>query len=341
MISRVAECCFWLTRYMERADSTARLLGVNHDIILDAAIGTTDRWKPLVIVLGEQQGFEKRVGVKGYKSDALCEKYLTWDEKNPASIRSALYWARENARTTREVISREMWELLNSSWQWLNTQGKRAYRADRAQFYQHIRSLCQEFQGLSFNTLSHDEAFDFMCIGSQLERINQTARVMDVKYHWVSEAGTSAAESPQEAALWVALLRLCMGMESFFKQQRAVVTGPLVAGFLLQDHLFPRSVLHCYEQLDPLLERVEGLTHRKTQTKSRKLVRQMIQTLNGRSISAILADSLHDQLTAVINNTGHIGTCLHSEFFDATIRSKDGAASRTTGQRRSKRNPDR
>lgn len=322
MISRVAECCFWLQRYIERLESTARLLEVNRHIALDTSVLDAERWKPVVTVMGEQTRFEELVGVAAYNDDDCCEQYLTWDDRNPVSIRSSLYWARENARTTREVISREMWELLNTSWQWLSGAGKRHYRSDRASFYQHLRSMCQEFQGLSYNTLSHGEAFDFMRLGNLLERINQTARVMDVKYHWFApQTPSKQAETPLEAAQWVALLRLCSAMEPFFKQHRTTPSGPGVASFLLQDELFPRSVLHCYLRLDNFLERIERLTQRQELSHSRQLVQVMVSHLRTAPVGSILERGLHEELTDVIQNTMDIGQRLQQEFFDPPVAS--------------------
>lgn len=321
MISRVAECCFWLLRYVERAESAARLLDVNHDVALDASVRDSQRWKPVVIVMGEQEGFEKQLGEDAYDNDDLCVEYLTWNEKNPASIYSCLHWARENARTTREVISREMWEVLNTGWQWLNQSGRQAYRSDRSAFYERVRSLCGEFHGLTHNTLSHGEAFDFMRTGTMLERINQTARVMDVKYHWIERSPTPGRESPMEAAQWVALLRLCCAMEPFFKQQRALATGTGVVEFLLKDALFPRSVLHCYTHLETSLGRIDALTRRTTPSKARVLANSMVEKLSNADVNGILRQSLHDEITSIIDNTAELNSALQREFFDPPMRS--------------------
>ncbi len=332
MISRVAECCFWLLRYIERLESTARLLEVNRDVVLDTSVFDAERWKPVVVVIGEQQRFEDLLGTNAYSNDDTCEHYLTWDERNPVSIRSSLHWARENARMTREVISREMWELLNRAWQWLAGAGKRQYRTDRASFYQYLRSICQEFQGLSYNTLSHGEAFDFMRLGNLLERINQTARVMDVKYHWFSPRDSDQPETPLEAAQWVALLRLCSAMEPFFKQHRVTPNGARVASFLLQDELFPRAVLHCYVRVNEYLARIESFTQsdllarRDAPSEARQLVATMTKHLRTTGVEAILERGLHEELTDVIQNTVDIGNCLQREFFDPPVVARSARA---------------
>ena len=140
MISRVAENCFWLNRYVERAEGTARMMFVNRLVVLDAEIHEAKRWKPLIAALGETARFERLVGEHGYDNDKKAEEYLTWSSDNPSSIVSSLAGARENARTTREVISREMWETVNTVWQWLASPGAlKLYRKDRLEFYEKIR----------------------------------------------------------------------------------------------------------------------------------------------------------------------------------------------------------
>jgi uncharacterized alpha-E superfamily protein len=316
MISRVAESCFWLHRYMERVGSTARVLDVNHETVLDASLQGIERWRPTVIVMGEQQRFEEIVGTDAYADDDTAEDYLAWHDQNPASIKSSLFWARENARTIREVISREMWELLNTDWRWLNTAGRREYRQDRSKFYARIRSLCSEFQGLLYETLLHGEAFDFMRLGTLIERADQTARVMDVRHHWLSEEEMLGPETPEQAAHWVGLLRLCSALEPFFKENRAEPTGPSVASFLLKDPRFPRSIAHCYSRLSNFLERIDGYTLHTQPSRSHALALGIMEELQARSIEEILEGGLHQELTKVIIRTAELGDLLHEEFFD-------------------------
>src|SRR4051812_34798733 len=125
MISRVAEHCFWLARYLERAENTARMLEVNHTLLLDFHVPVEQQWQPLLIISG----------IHDYKETPTAERvqeYMTWDRDNPFSIASSLYWARENARIIREVISGEMWERMNFYHLWMQGPGSRAsYKVSR------------------------------------------------------------------------------------------------------------------------------------------------------------------------------------------------------------------
>jgi uncharacterized alpha-E superfamily protein len=337
VISRVAESCFWLFRYIERAESCARLVSVNRLLMLDAGLGDVERWKAVIVVLGEQERYEKLIGADKYHDDDTAEEYLTWSDQNPVSIRSNLAWARENARMTREVISREMWETLNTWWQWFNSgAAKREYRKDRSQFYQRIRCMCAEFQGISDNTMLHEEPFDFMRLGMALERANQTARLMDVSHYRIAvndrvlpseklpysdvspASDKGAIETPWQSAHWVGQLKLCAADEPFFKRNRAAPTGKAVAAFLLHDPTFPRSVLHCFQRGAELLSSIEGAAQRKTASPSLERVRDMVSRLRSSDIGTVIKSGLHEELTRVVNTAAAVCNQLHDDFFDPT-----------------------
>lgn len=317
MISRVAESCFWLFRYIERAESCARLTSINRLIVLDANAADAERWRPVIVVVGEQERFEELIGASGYHDDDGTEEYLTWSEKNPVSIRSNLYWARENARMIREVISREMWETLNTWWQWLNSRAARKeYKKDRSQFYQRIRSLCAEFHGISHDTMLHEEPLDFMRLGMALERANQTARLMDVTHHRVASSEKATLETPWQSAQWVSQLKLCSADEPYFKRNRAAPTGSVVAAFLLQDPTFPRSVRHCFERAEESLGKIEIAAERSGPTPSLIAIRSMVERLRSQNIVSVIQSGLHAELTHVVETTAMVCEQLHRDFFD-------------------------
>jgi uncharacterized alpha-E superfamily protein len=317
MISRVAESCFWLFRYIERAESCARLTSINRLIVLDANAADVERWRPVIVVLGEQERFEELIGASGYHDDNGTEEYLTWSEKNPVSIRNNLYWARENARMIREVISREMWETLNTWWQWLNSRAaQKEYKKDRSQFYQRIRSLCAEFHGISHDTMLHEEPLDFMRLGMALERANQTARLMDVTHHRVAPSDKATLETPWQSAQWVSQLKLCAADEPYFKRNRAAPTGSEVAAFLLQDPTFPRSVRHCFERAAESLGKIEVAAERRRPTPSLLAIRSMGERLLSQNIVSVIRSGLHTELTHVVETTAMVCEQLHRDFFD-------------------------
>lgn len=320
MISRVAENCFWLNRYVERAETAARLVSINRVAILDAGIHDAQRWKPIIAVSGERERFERLVGESGYDRDEEAEAYLTWSEDNPSSIRSSLAGARENARMTREVVSREMWEGINTLWRWLNgPAARREYKKDRAQFHLHIRRTCAAFYGDGHNTMLHEQPFDFMRLGMLLERASQTARVMDLKHHWALTAGPEGDETAQASAQWAALLRLCTAVEPFFKRNLSAPTGPLVLRFLMQDMGFPRSVLHCLDRARNFIERIDAETRRREPTASHRLLLTASKRVRRINVSKIAQADLHAELGRTVAAVAGICDQVYADFFDPTL----------------------
>ena len=240
VISRVAESCFWMNRYVERVEVLSRMLGVNLAFQLDVAMPDAERWRPLVVVAGEEEDFLKRTAASDVDDAEVVQEYLTWSDDNASSLRSSLRFARENARTIRETISLEMWETLNDLWVWFGEPAaRRLYRSDRYAFYLKLRNQCLLFHGTAQATMLHEDPFEFMRLGTALERAGQTARILDIKHHGVGPT-TAGIETPEEAAQWLATLRYCSGAEPFLKRGEQAVSGAEVAAFLLfEPHFSP------------------------------------------------------------------------------------------------------
>ncbi len=230
MISRVAGNCFWLNRYMERAGSMARLLRVNRAFVPGVDLPHLHRWHPMIVVAGEEEQYLRHFGED--ENGETVQEYLTWDSRNTTSVVESVRWARENARTAREIVSSEMWETLNSLWHWLQGgPGRRLYRSDRDHFYQHIRAMGELFHGQADETMLNGEPLAFMRLGRYLERAGQTARLMDVHYHTFPDEG--AIDDPIRLAQWSALLACCSATEPFQKRSFGTPTAREVVGFLL------------------------------------------------------------------------------------------------------------
>jgi uncharacterized alpha-E superfamily protein len=239
MISRVADHCFWLGRYLERAESTARVLGVTRNLALDVGLNPRHVWLPVIIVSGEQERYAD-AGQGRTDDGERVQDYMTWDDQNPSSIVCSLSAARDNARSIREVVSLETWEALNALYLWMGSPRARAeWREDRHAFYRRIRTSMQSLQGIVRGTMLFDDAMHFMLLGNMLERAGQTARILDVHHHAFQALGSHEVI---ETALWLALLRACSGFEPFMKVHRGGVSPAAVARFLVVDPLFPRSV---------------------------------------------------------------------------------------------------
>ncbi len=315
MISRVAEHCYWLARYLERAENAARVLEVNHTLLLDFHVPVEQQWKPVLIISGIQE-FEKEPTAEN------VQEFMTWDPDNPFSIASCLYWSRENARIIREVISGEMWERINFYHLWVQSAAAReTYDANRHEFYAQVKRINQLLHGIADATMSHGEAWEFFKLGTYLERASQTARIMDVKYHTllpkIEDIGT-----PTDNAHWVAILMSCSGYEPFHKKQWPTPIDPAVAvaDFLIFDEQFPRSIRRCVWESEGAAAAVAGNPVGREFTAAEKAIGELLTWLDARSIADVVRDGLHEALTHVVDSVNRIGEAVHASFFAAELK---------------------
>ena len=234
MISRVAEHCFWMSRYLERAENTARVLEVNQTLLLDFAVPLEQQWQPLLIISGIHDMPERR-----RRRDRAELPDLGARRTSPASPRS-IAAARENARIIREVISAEM---LGADQLLLPLDAEQPARgrsttATAATSTTRSSASTSSSTGISEGTMSHGEAWDFFQLGKYLERACQTARILDVKYHILLPTAEHVG-TPVDNAHWVAILMSCSGYEPFHKQRPGADPGIAVADFLIFDSIFP------------------------------------------------------------------------------------------------------
>jgi uncharacterized alpha-E superfamily protein len=320
VISRVAESCFWLNRYVERVETLARVLDVNLTFQLDVELEEARRWRPLVVVIGQERDFLERTPAGLVDDPEVVQNYLAWSEDNPSSLLSALRFARENARTIRETISLEMWETLNDLWVWMNERAaRRLFDKDRHAFYVKLRDQCLLFHGVAQATMLHEDPFEFMRLGTALERAGGTARLLDVKFHSVGPT-REGLETPVEAAWWLATLRSCSGFEPFLKRPEHGFSGRDVADFLLFDRAFPRSVLHNLLRARNFLNLVRPGPGSDVGARTAGRLDAMLERLESLQIDTVLAQGLHDVLTRIVDETGEVCDAVRADFFDPAPR---------------------
>jgi uncharacterized alpha-E superfamily protein len=316
MLSRVADNMYWMARYLERAENTARVLDVNHTLLLDFHLPIEQQWMPILII----KGFED------FKEEPTAERvqeFLTWDEKNPFSIVSTLWWARENARTIREVISGEMWERMNYYHLWFRSSKARdLYYSSRHEFYSKIKRINQYIHGICDATMSYGEPREFFRLGTFLERASQTARILDVKYHTllpkVEDVGT-----PADNAHWIAILMSCSGYEPYYKKLQSMPAEPgaAVADFLFYDNDFPRSIRRClYECSSSLIKCSNSKFNAATQS-----LDELIQWHDSRTIEYVIREGLHESLTHIVESIHALGEAIRISFFEMEFRPPESA----------------
>ncbi|MDH4043744.1 MAG: alpha-E domain-containing protein [Gemmatimonadota bacterium] len=323
MIARVAEQCFWMARYLERVENTARQIQVNVSFLLDADLPELTHWRPMLLVAGELDHFVARFGEPAADRGDRVQDYMVWDDQNPVSLQTSLRSARDNARTIRETISLEMWVGLNSFWLWFHDrEAQQIFRRDPHAFYEEIRETCGHLAGTTQDTMLHDEAFDFMRLGTLLERAGQVCRMLDIKYHALGPT-SQLPESPAEAAQWLAILRSCSASEAFFKRMSVSPRGPVVAGFLLFEPDFPRSVMHCLTRAWHFMRRIrpsDSLIGQRSTT----LMQNLLRTLRATSIERMLERGLHLELDRIVSRVAEISEAIALDYFspETPIRSE-------------------
>lgn len=249
MLSRIAENIYWMGRYVERAENTARLLDVNYYALMEAPLVTgapdlvTEQWAPLLAATGQEDGFREHFD----RADATSvPHWLALDRRNPGSVRSSLASARENARALRDRISSEMWETLNTIYLQLVADGSDQLEPEDEALHEFcvgVRDASQLFFGIADATLPRDLGWSFLRAGQYLERADSTLRTLLVRYRQArGEAPVAEGVAVHRAA---ALLRSLSAYEAFLKYHHAGFDARRIASFLLLDPWFPRSVLFC------------------------------------------------------------------------------------------------
>jgi len=318
VISRVADHCFWFGRYVERAESTARLLATTHALALDAEIEPDACWRPVVVVAGEEE--EYRAKHDGFDDGELVERFLCWDEEVGVSIFRSISGARWNARQIREVVSLEAWEAVNELHLWIRSDAAPAmWRDHRYEFYKKVRSSTQLCLGLLRSTMLHDEPLDFIWLGVLLERVSQTARILDVHHHALT---TTRRHEVVETSLWLSLLRSLSGFEPFMKRNQGRVSADAVARFLIGEDRFPRSVAYCvhsaYERLSAIRPpSASDLPGGQTLERLRVLDETVRAGRDELHDGSSTHDDVHDLLTHVVDESHAICDGLARELFGA------------------------
>lgn len=290
MLSRIADSLYWIGRYMERADNTARILDVNYHMLLEQPPDTYKlRWDPLIAVTGERSRFYKAYDEASAQS---AFEFLGFSEDNPNSIWQCIVQARENARTIRDRISRELWEDINGLYHKIIR--LREYNEGLSGFCDTVKRGGHRFHGVCDATLARDEGWHFVQAGCALERAEMTARLLDVHYHQMLEGSPILAEA--RSHLWMAVLKSTAAYE-FYRRQYSQIEPAKVAELLLLDARHPRSVRFNLNTLQRSLLAISGSVPGTYANEAERLAGKMHERLTYDSIDEIFSSGLHNYLT--------------------------------------------
>ena len=345
MLSRTADHLFWMARYTERAENTARLLDVNVQTALlpQSAESAESGWRAMLSISELQPHFDEKFGILTPK-DVI--DFMVRDPNNPSSIVSCLHAARENARAVRGTLTTEVWETHNATW--LETQDRlRGSRLehDPSQFFEWVKYRSHLSRGVTIGTMLIDEALNFIRLGTFLERADNTARLLDVKFHDAkpikqaqsqsrgkgktqsqsqsmssqSQSQTQTQELTEEEAdsenqidfyYWAAILRSVSGFEAYRKVYRNVITPARVADFLILRGDMPRSLLACMEEVVANLQKVGN----DVSTDTERFAGKLHAELRFHSVDDILREGLHDYLTKFLERIFELGNRISRDF---------------------------
>ncbi len=313
MLSRTADHLFWMARYMERAENTARMLDVNYEAsLLPQSADAADKgWKGLLSISELTSDFAKR---HGEVTPASVIRYMVSDEDNGSSIRNCLQAARENARAVRGTLTTEVWETQNQTWlEFQRKVASDAYLRDPSSLFEWVKFRSHLSRGVTVGTMLQDEAFHFLRIGSFLERADNTARLLDVKFHAVESeyhGGAPGRDIEVDFYHWSGILRSVSGFEVYRKVYRNVIRPEKVAELLILRPDMPRSLAACMQEVVANLKVVGNEQSTETQRRAGRLHADLQY---GR-IDEILATGLHAYLTQFLERVGTLGMGISRDF---------------------------
>lgn len=301
MLSRTAENLFWMTRYMERAETTARLLEVGYRIAMMPSAGTghQSEWSSILISSGMLDAYNQK-----YKelSQEHVEDFLFFDTDNPSSIVNCVERARTNARIVRTAVTTEVWDALNSAYQDLKALATSRHRAaDLLMLCDWTKRQSALLRGAIESTQLHQDGYDFMNLGFYLERADNTARMLDVKYY-VLLPTTDRVGGSTDNYQWITLLRSLSALRSFHWAYGGDYSPRKIAHFLILNPASPRSLLQCTEEAAYHLNRLSRAYGQKTRAQT--LARSQLEKLAEAQVGDIIADGLHEFLTGFIAENG-------------------------------------
>jgi uncharacterized alpha-E superfamily protein len=316
MLSRTADHLFWMSRYTERAENTARILDVNYQTSLlpQSTEVAQAGWQGLLSISELKPAYAAKYDGDNINPNEVMD-FMVRDEKNPSSIISCLQNARENARAVRGSLTTEVWETQNQTYLEVirMLRGKSTeFKRDPAQFFEWVKFRSHLSRGVTLGTMLQDESFHFLRMGTFLERADNTARLVDVKFHAVETALGGVNEKDQEFDFyhWSAILRSVSGFEVYRKVYRDVIKPELVAELMILRPDMPRSLLGCLNEVMSNLAMVTSDPQSETLRRAGKLRADLQYS----RIDEILATGLHAFLTQFLDRVNEIGASISREF---------------------------
>ncbi|MDP8566266.1 alpha-E domain-containing protein [Methylophilus aquaticus] len=314
MLSRTADNLYWMARYIERAENVARVLDVTYHMSLlpSDSSNEADLWNAVLEIAGIRDIYDRTYKEINATNVIL---HLVMDSENPSSIYSSLRSARENARAVRVAMTTETWENMNTLWLEFGQYIKQDLtQSGLGEFCEWVKSRSHLFRGVCFGTMLRDDAFSFVRLGTFMERADNTARLLDVKYDFLmsqEEASAGAVDYYE----WSAVLRSVSAFQAYQKVYSDAIDPLKVSELLVLRHDMPRSLHACYDEIMPIIEQVAG----SRQTEARRLAGELHARLHYGKMLDIFKFGLRDFLDEFITANHTLGKEIQRSFLSATV----------------------
>ncbi len=313
MLSRTADHLYWMARYIERAENMARVLDVTYNMSLvpNAAVSEAALWLPALEISGNVEAYDHEHD--DYSAAGVIH-YLAMDIDNPSSIYNTLRSARENARAVRVAMTSETWENINALWlEFSQFIGQDLAKHGLTEFCDWVKARSHLFRGVCFGTMLRDDAFSFVRLGTFIERADNTARLLDVKYHLLlpSQEEVGGAVDYYE---WSAVLRSVSAFQAYQKIFSDTIAPWRVAELLVLRRDMPRSLHACLDEVTPILEQLSGLR----QIECKRLAGELHAKLRFGKMQDIFQQGLHEFLSDFIDANNYLGAEIQRAFLSVT-----------------------
>jgi uncharacterized alpha-E superfamily protein len=313
MLSRVADNLYWMSRYLERIEHTARLIDVNLNQMLDQTGNANQSWDRLLDSL-------HMPSLKHETQDAYSiTRALTFDAANNSSIVSCIAVARENARQVREQISSEMWEHLNRLYLRIKgTNMEKIWHTQPHRFLTRVKEGIHLFQGITDSTMSHSEGWHFIRVGRFLERTSATAALLDVHFSTLLE-NREDEDATFDYLGWVGLLRSCAAFEAYCKVYTANLQPNNIAEFLLLNAESPRSVRFASAMMQADLQAIARSNNIRNAGRTERLVGRLRAALDYDQLDEIMSSSMHSYLENIQRQCAQIHTAIYQTYISYPV----------------------
>ncbi len=319
MLSRVADSLYWMSRYLERAEHSTRLLEVNLNLMLDESAANAERrWQRVLVALGKPKD------VKWTGDPYALTRSLTFDTEIKGSILSCIIGARENSRHVREQISTEQWHRLNRLFlrvtrPEIETDAFTAGNDQQAEFLQQVMEAVHQFQGVTDSTMSHGEGWQFIQVGRYIERASATALLLEA-YHEELWSQPDRIPEANEYLGWMGLLRSATAFEAYCKVYTADLTPEQILEFLLLDPEFPHSLRFSIDSLQHALEAIHGEAGKSRAEPLRRLGGRLQASLSYVSVEEILNGDIVAYLRGIQTQCRDIHSMIYELYVDYSIQ---------------------